>query len=144
MTSFASALLLLMLPAVGAMTTQNFSSDQNWVSVSESMEFLPADIEDESSPALRRVQQRMLNYYQSDMVDGMETQYNEYAQSWRLLGFYTECQDNAAGQGARRRLEDAAAQDNGQGNDDQAAQEYQDAAVSQNCQRYLLWGAVRY
>jgi Na+(H+)/acetate symporter ActP len=52
--------------------------------------------------------------------DGTETYYDEYAQAWRALGFYIDCD---ADQAQDRRLEDG---------DEQG-----------HCQRYMLWAAVR-
>ena len=54
-----------------------------------------------------------------DIVDSSETFYNEYAQAWRLMGFYIDC--NADQDDHRRELE---GEDGG------------------GCMRYLLWAAV--
>ena len=53
-------------------------------------------------------------------ADATETFYSEYSQSWRLMGFYIDC--DADEDGHRRKLE---------GDDDEAG-----------CERYLLWAAV--
>lgn len=57
-----------------------------------------------------------------DIVDSSETFYNEYAQAWRLMGFYIDC--NADQDDHRRELE-------GEDDEEEGA-----------CMRYLLWAAV--
>ena len=141
-----------------------------WSSLTESVQFLPAS--DEGSPLLRHAQRRFLSYYSDHFVDGQETAYNEYAQAWRLLGLYIDCNaaDNAEEQ--RRRLEDGDGDDNGddqgedanddQGedaNDDQGEDANDDQGENANddqgdeeveeeendgsvCARQLLWAAV--
>lgn len=79
---------------------------------------MPAPNQD--SPSLRMAQHRLLNYFKDDFVDGQETQYNDYAQAWRYMGLYIDCEANA--QNDQRRVEEQQAQN--------------------GCKRSLLWGAV--
>lgn len=103
----------------GAGTTQ-------WMSLSKSVEFMPAEASSpQDAPHLRSAQHRLLNYYKDDFVDGLETQYNEYAQAWRYMGLYIDCEYQAQNQQRERDLEEQ----NNNGN---------------VCKRYLLWGAVRH
>jgi hypothetical protein len=69
------------------------------------------------------VRARRLNYFKDSVVDGLETEYNEYAQSWRYLGLYVDCQ--TAQQQKQNRQRDLEEQQN-----------------QEQCQRYLLWAAV--
>jgi len=61
--------------------------------------------------------------YDKIFVDGAETRYDDYAQAWRALGFYIDCDANAQNGGRRERKL--------QNNNNQKA-----------CTRYLLWAAV--
>jgi hypothetical protein len=65
---------------------------------------------------------RALNYFKDSVVDGLETEYNEYAQSWRYLGLYVDCQ-NGGQQQQKRHLAEGGEQ-------------------QEQCGRYLLWAAV--
>jgi hypothetical protein len=128
MTSFASATAFLLASVVvlhssAATITQksidefDLPLDKEWMSLSKTVDFIPAS--DQGSPLLRNAQKRLLNYYKEDFVDGLETQYNEYAQAWRYLGLFMDC--DYVAQAQRRSL---------------AAD---DGTV---CKRYLLWAAV--
>ena len=77
------------------------------------------DLSPEKAAALRSVQRRFLGYT-DQFADGSETYYDEYAQAWRLVGFYVDC--------------------NAQDNDDRRQLEQGDGASA--CKRYLLWAAV--
>ena len=109
---------------------------REWISLSEGngIEFQPAEDFDLSmldddmlSEQLAQQQQsrRQLKTsgYEASFVDGSGTYYNDYAQAWRLLGFYTDC--NAPLNNVNECYDD------GDG-DGEAA-----------CQRFLLWAAVR-
>jgi len=127
-TAKAACLLAMVYSTMAKSLPQSLGlpSDQEWTSLTERVEFLPAS--DEGLPQLRHAQRRFLSYYSENFVDGQETEYNEYAQAWRFLGMYVDCYDNdaAAEEGRRRRLEDGA--DDGQqdeGNDYQDAEEEQ-------------------
>jgi len=69
--------------------------------------------------------------YENQFADGSGTYYNDYAQAWRLLGFYIDCNSphnnfnecNENGEGG------------GGGNDNKDNNEVA-------CQRYLMWAAV--
>jgi hypothetical protein len=64
---------------------------------------------------------RALNYFKDTVVDGLETEYNEYAQSWRYLGLYVDCQ---------------------QGGQQQQKRHLAEGEQNEQCGRYLLWAAV--
>lgn len=99
------------------------------------------------------IRHRSLNYFEDYFADGLETQYNDYAQAWRYLGIYVDC--DAQEEQRRRRLEDgeeeegddAAAEGDDAAGDDQEeeqqdAEEEEEAEEDKYCYRYLLWGAV--
>jgi hypothetical protein len=58
---------------------------------------------------------RLESAFNEVFIDGSNNYYNAYAQAWRLLGLYIDCN---------------------------ALQEDQDHYRSDGCQRYLLWAAV--
>jgi hypothetical protein len=133
--AFVTALLLASTLHSGTATVlrkmmdeYNIPSGRDWMSLSKNVDYMPAPAQD--LPQLRIAQKRLLNYYKQDFVDGLETQYNEYAQAWRYMGLYMDC-----GYAVARRLEEQAAEQN-QG-ERHAAQ-----AASGSCMRYLLWAAV--
>jgi hypothetical protein len=120
----------------------NLPNDKEWMSLTQAVDFIPASNHD-NNPLLRRAQARLLNYYKDEFVDGLETQYNDYAQAWRYLGLFEDCSYNAQNN-QRRRLDqnaDEAAGDDAAQGDDAAAQAevVDDGSV---CKRYLLWAAV--
>lgn len=110
---------------------------REWITLAEGGEFQPADdfdlalLDDEViSQQLRRQQQdRHLKSnhagYSNQFQDGSGSYYNDYAQAWRLLGFYIDC--NAPLNNVNE------CYDEGEGGEDGSAA----------CQRYLLWAAVR-
>jgi hypothetical protein len=114
-----SALFVLLVGLQWA-TAIDMPSGTHWMSLSKSVEFMPTDTQD--APQLRAAQHRLLNYFKDDFADGLETQYNEYAQAWRYMGLYIDC-DADVQNAQRRQLEQQ--QDN-----------------ENACKRYLLWGAV--
>lgn len=153
-----AACLLILINSAKAKSIQQslgLPTNQEWTSLTERVEFLPAA--DEGSPQLRHAQRRFLSYYSDHFVDGQETQYNDYAQAWRLLGLYVDC-DAAAEE--RRRLEDGAddadenadeqeQQDNGDEEDGQEEEQQNDEEEVEEeendgdvCERRLLWAAV--
>jgi len=70
--------------------------------------------------------------YEASFLDGSETYYNDYAQAWRLLGFYTDC--NAPYNNYNECSDDE------QGGQEQNRNDGDDSETA--CQRYLLWAAV--
>ena len=156
-TTTAACLLVLINPVKAKSNPQflELPSNQEWTSLTERVDFLP--VPDEGSPLLRHAQRRFLSYYSDHFVDGQETQYNDYAQAWRLLGLYVDC-DAAAEE--RRRLEDGAddadenadeqeQQDNGNEEEDQEEEQQNDEEQVEEeendgdvCERRLLWAAV--
>jgi hypothetical protein len=105
------ASFLLLQACSGNSNPFSGQSEQEWISISETTQFQPA-----SSTSLRKAQKRFLSGYADGFVDGSETLYEEYAQAWRVLGLYVDCNTDA---GLRRNLGD---------NDSQ-------------CQRYIMWAA---
>jgi hypothetical protein len=86
-----------------------------------------AMVAESASPVVRV---RRLNYFKDSVVDGLETYYNEYAQAWRFLGLYVDCQ-NAEAAAEHRRL---------QGGDNEQHKNQNE----EKCGRYFLWAAVSF
>jgi len=112
---------------------------KDWVTLDNGVEFLPGSDADTRVANVRKLwsgnQVGASSPYDSIFADGSETYYDEYAQAWRVLGWYIDCDfcngDNGDGndfcQGDRnRRLE------NGDGDED---------AAPTGCPRFLLWAA---
>ena len=106
------------------------STGKEWVSLNQGAEFQPAPAAKDATPtqqrALRQAQDRFLEEQsgaeqQTSYVDSQETYYDAYAQAWRYVGFYTDC--NPAQDNHRRQLNE----------DEESA-----------CVRYLLWAAVSF
>lgn len=72
-------------------------------------------------------------YNLSPFVEG-ETEYDEYQQAWRLLGFMIDCDDDISDW-----MTDDWYQQNGGGNSGSG-----DEGTGEGCHRYVLWAAVRY
>lgn len=95
-----------------------------WSSMENGFEFQPAA---ELSPLAEHHLRRLTWFnnkhggdasaYQAStyFVDTRDTNYDEYAQAWRALGFYIDCDAN---------------------------QQQQDDGGGSSCQRYMLWAAV--
>jgi len=104
------------------------STGEKWVPMDNGAAFQPTTHDDAATAvALKSAQRRFLGM-ESTFVDGTETYYDDYAQSWRLIGMYIDCNAEETEQEAderrlRRRL-----------NEDDEDQE--------PCERYLLWAAV--
>jgi hypothetical protein len=110
-------------------------SDREWVTLDDTgVEFQPGP-NNMDNPQLERAQRNLgrTNEFQTStfedaIVNGAETYYDEYAQAWRVLGFYIDC-DACTGD------------DYGYGN----CYAYRGDNYTTNdsgCQRYLLWAAV--
>ena len=104
------------------------STGAQWQTAQTGMEFQPAqDLSPLAQEHLRRLtststsKDASYSYGSSYFLDGAETYYDEYAQAWRVLGFYIDC--NADGDG--NEYEDRNLEDDNAG-----------------CQRFLLWAAV--
>jgi len=96
------------------------NTGNDWMSLSKSgLEFQPADL-DMSDPrvqnAVEEAKGRMLgeSRFYGQMAESKKKYYSSYAQAWRLLGFYIDC--NAS---------------DGDGDDNENG----------SCMRYLLWAA---
>jgi hypothetical protein len=110
------------------------STGEDWIAMPEGASFQPATIlhaEKSQSTKLQSAQRRFLGY-DKQFVDGTETYYDDYAQAWRLVGFYIDCNAVETEQESdrRRKLNDY---------DDYDAEE-QDGTSP--CARFLLWAAV--
>eukprot|EP00566_Odontella_aurita_P013132 CAMPEP_0113600024 /NCGR_PEP_ID=MMETSP0015_2-20120614/42478_1 /TAXON_ID=2838 /ORGANISM="Odontella" /LENGTH=476 /DNA_ID=CAMNT_0000508237 /DNA_START=85 /DNA_END=1512 /DNA_ORIENTATION=+ /assembly_acc=CAM_ASM_000160 len=106
----------------------------NWVSIKRTVEFLPATsngrvldgMDGVMDEALRRQLETSPNndldspYSSQPFVDG-ESNYDEYQQAWRFLGFMIDCND-------------------GVGDDDDAGDNW-DGGTGEGCHRYILWAA---
>lgn len=83
---------------VSAAALPNDWQNAPWMSTADgsgAQILLPDDDENEN-PALAHARRRFLagstSGYENEFIDGSESYYNDYAQAWRLLGFYTDCQ----------------------------------------------------
>ena len=128
------------------------TTGQDWMSITDAsgsrLEYQPNDFTDEdpvTARRLRAVRDRFLldgdgrDEYSKQFIDGGETYYDEYAQAWRLLGFYIDCDSPYETQS------DCWGYDEDGGGDQEGGQEVQydkDGNVVRNCVRYLLWAAV--
>ncbi|CAB9525857.1 expressed unknown protein [Seminavis robusta] len=112
------------------------STGKDWISLhnKQGVEFQPAPAAKGTTPqqqrALRQAQKRLLQEESEESsesqqvlsyVDSAETYYDAYAQAWRYVGFYTDC--NPAQEDRRRHRRKL--------NDEE----------EDPCQRYLLWAA---
>ena len=94
-----------------------------WVSLQRNVEFLPAlDESFERQRQLRRLRsnRNYSPYSVHPFVEG-ESDYDEYQQAWRYLGFMIDCNDG--------------------GDDDDGGS--WDGGTGEECHRYLVWAAVR-
>lgn len=103
----------------------DFEQDSGrWFSLDHGVEFLPNERDAFYNPNLRLAQHRFLTAANKSPYVAQDAYYSGYAQAWRMLGFYVECDESQKDDGERnhrvRQLE-----------------EYQIAT----CQRYLLWAA---
>lgn len=80
--------------------------------------------------SLERFLSRSSSGYELEFIDGSETYYNDYAQAWRLLGFYVDCNSPHNNYNECSNNNDGGGNNN---NDDDNSQA--------DCQRYLLWAA---
>lgn len=90
---------------------------KDWISLSPGSEFQPADASDDH--ALGQAQRELIFGYSQNYVDAFETNYLDYSQAWRYLGFYIDCSSE---HDKRRHLNEG---------ENEGA-----------CTRYLLWAAV--
>jgi hypothetical protein len=100
---------------------------EQWQSLKNGNEFQPAkDLSPLAQEHLRRLSNTeddtayATSEYEKLFVDGSETYYDEYAQAWRALGFYIDCDFTSD-------------YDDQDGGDNQG---------SGGCQRFMLWAAV--
>ena len=100
---------------------------EQWMTMPNGMEYQPAaDLSPLAQLHLRQLtsENTTMDAFEKIFADGTETYYDEYAQAWRALGFYIDC--DYQDEGRRRSLQDA-------GDDERAG-----------CSRFMLWAAVSY
>jgi hypothetical protein len=144
------------------------SDGQEWVSLSQNVEFLPASYDSpthnlhapshDAARFLRRAQERVLSKYSSSQTfaeGASDSYYSEYATAWRLLGVYIDCSaSNADARQQRQRRdrrhraldEEEGADENEDEEEEQQEQEEEEEEEQYSptsCPRYLLWEAVR-
>jgi hypothetical protein len=132
--------MIPLLSILATMTVASAAADApdmngNWFSLEKgsSLEFQPSN-----DAALHRslggggTTAGSTSGYESQFVDGSETYYNDYAQAWRLLGFYTDCNAPHNNQNECSDRRQRHRQLNGGGNN---------AGETPACQRYLMWAA---
>lgn len=93
-----------------------------WTTLANGIEYQPAaNLSPLAREHLRRLTEDEMatGNFETMFVDGAETYYDEFAQAWRALGFYIDC--DYQGDGHRRHLQE----------DDDSG-----------CQRFMLWAAV--
>lgn len=167
-----SSLLLQQQDVVAAAVGNNNNNNKGdqWVSLSPRTSFLPATGKNtntnNSEQHLRRLKNSNNNNgYANVLADGMYGKYDSYAQAWRLLGLYVDCESQVEDQGRRLEGDDEEEQEENQeeeggeeneeegeeeGNEEEGdeADEGDDANANEynmnrQCTRYMLWAAVR-
>jgi len=120
------------------------STGREWISLSPDLQFQPAHHDDaEEDPrvaaALRAHTERLLidhtgsySGYENQFADGSGTYYNDYAQAWRLIGFYIDC--NAPFNNVNECYDNGGGGGGGGGNNNENGEPA--------CQRFLMWAAV--
>ena len=111
---------------------------QDWISLQDGTEFQPASsLEDWHRHLTSSFSNKRSNSntkgsgsgYEHSFIDGSSRYYNDYAQAWRLLGFYIDC--NAPFNNDNECYDEGGQNNNNNDESDEPA-----------CQRYLLWAAV--
>ena len=99
-------------------------ASDHWTSIEEGVEFLPSHaLFDHDTTTLppslhRQLRSQLTNPYSVQPFVSGESEYDEYQQAWRYLGFVIDCDSN---------MDDDSSWDGGTG---------------EGCQRYLIWAAV--
>lgn len=98
---FVVGLVLSLCSLVVAAETSFPAADAPWITTLDgSAEVLVAhdDYANEDPGVARELQAARRRFlagstsgYEQEFIDGSESYYNDYAQAWRLLGFYTDC-----------------------------------------------------
>lgn len=99
------------------------SSGKEWISLENGVEFQPGTEANLSAAGVRKLWGSGKSSERTIFADGTETFYDDYAQAWRLLGFYVDCDFCA---------------DESNSNAAYCIQQGQQTT----CQRFLLWAAV--
>ena len=133
---------------------------EQWMTLKNGVEFLPnSNLSPLAQYHLRKLTSD--NSFEEEtpfaeiFVDGSETYYDEYAQAWRALGWYIDCdscnQDSENGGTTcwwqERNNDDENNNNNNNGNNNNNnnnndADRNNDYAYRGGCRRYLLWAAV--
>jgi hypothetical protein len=118
-----SATLVSAVQLKGYLSKGNIpSSGKEWVTLDNGVEFQPSEDVEPHLDHVRKLWSSTGNTDDSVFADGTETYYDEYAQAWRLLGFYIDCNHC----------------DEDGSNEASCVQKGEEPV----CQRYLLWAAV--
>lgn len=125
-TMLRSLLLATAAASASASSRVPPSTGSEWMSLENGMEFQPSSAKDpQQQRALRQAQDRLLKEEQEEVygqqisyLDTQETYYDAYAQAWRYVGFYIDCNPSEEDRRRRKLGEDES-----------------------YCQRYLLWAA---
>lgn len=122
MKAFVAVFVLMAATAKSSFIRQSDLPHDKWVSLQRNVEFLPSvDESFEGQRELRRLSSSNNSPYSvQPFVEG-ESEYDEYQQAWRYLGFMIDCNDG--------------------GNDDDDGS--WDGGTGEGCHRYLVWAAVR-
>ncbi|GKY98948.1 hypothetical protein MPSEU_000850600 [Mayamaea pseudoterrestris] len=96
-------------------------NEGQWITLDRGVEFQPNELEASSNPSLRLAQHRFLSSANKSPFAAQDEYYPAYAQAWRMLGFFVDCEDSAE-EGSR---------DHRELNGDKTA----------TCQRYLMWAS---
>lgn len=114
------AFLAAFATANGNFIRQSDLPHDRWVSLQRNVEFLPVM---DGFDGRRHLKTTTSTFYAvQPFVEG-ESDYNEYQQAWRYLGFMVDCND-------------------GMTNDDDGGS--WDGGTGEGCHRYVLWAAVSY
>ena len=118
MKALVAMFVLMTVTAKTSFIRQSDLPHDRWVSLQRNVEFLPVvDESFEEQRQLRRLSSRRNNspYSIHPFVEG-ESEYDEYQQAWRYLGFMIDCNDG--------------------GNDDDDG-----GGTGEGCHRYVVWAA---
>lgn len=124
-TTTLIALVLTLLIGASAIevppTHEHVGNDGEWITLDRGVEFQPND-EAMTNPSLRLAQHRFLNSANKSPFAAQDDYYLGYAQAWRMLGFFVDCDESVQGDNRDHR---------NLGGENRR----------ETCQRYLLWAA---
>jgi len=127
------------------------NTGEQWQTMPNGVEFQPAG---DLSPLAQHHLRRLTNWqdyapnsgiqtgtsdpYSSIFIDGSETYYDEYAQAWRALGFYIDCDYCEDENGACFLYGEDGDEDEGNQGGNENDGDYNNGKT---CQRFMLWAA---